>query len=144
MCVCMNVYKGGSRMPPNTPLYQLFSIWLSVWGCKLLTPRDSLWLHIFSVLITFYYYGYRSCGYNPTLISALGSGTVVMLARISISPGFSCCRLWVMVETWESPSSGIRRNTPPPKGGSCEKIPPEKTRIPRNPEESCQEWKTES
>jgi hypothetical protein len=33
----------------------------------------------------------------------------------------------------------IRRNTPQPKGGSCEKIPLEKTRIPRNPEESWQE-----
>ena len=34
--------------------------------------------------------------------------------------------------TW--PKTGIF--LPMPKGGSCEKIPPEKTRIHRNPEES--------
>jgi hypothetical protein len=40
------------------------------------------------------------------------------------------------IPEYSGDSGVIRRNTPQPKGGSCEKIPPEKTRIHRNPEES--------
>jgi len=42
-----------------------------------------------------------------------------------------------------SENSGVIRDSEvQPKGGSCKKIPPEKKRILRNPEESWQERKT--
>ena len=43
------------------------------------------------------------------------------------------------IPEYSGDSGVIRDSDDQPKGGSCKKIPPEKTRIQRNPEESWQE-----
>jgi len=103
-CACVCGYIGVSRIQPVLwhfclPLLHihLSSTWLPVWGCILVTPRDSLWLYIIFALITFYH-DYKSCGCNPTLIWYLLLGEVeyyIYARRFTCFSLVTCCRLWL-------------------------------------------------